>query len=122
MSILDKNGVQRLWTNAIGTFATREALDDVSDLIPEQIDNALADLGAITIDIEGAIDGTPATIDADTFGGYTLDKFVMYNINGEDGDIDTTVDADMLGGIPASEYATKAYVEELLGGIENGSY
>lgn len=84
----------------------------------DQISDTIADLGAITIDLEGATDGTPATVDADTFQGYTIDKFVMYNINGEDGDIDTTIDADTLGGIPAEDYATEAYVEELLGNIE----
>ena len=32
------------------------------------------------------------------------------------------LNADTLGGKDASEYATKEYVEQLLGGIENGTY
>lgn len=33
-----------------------------------------------------------------------------------------SIDADMLGGIPANDYATKEYIDQLLGGIENGTY
>ena len=32
------------------------------------------------------------------------------------------INADTLGGILAENYATKKYIESLLGGIENGSY
>lgn len=89
----------------------------------DQISDTLADLGVLTVDLEGSTEGTPSGIDADTFQGYTIDKFVMYNVGSEDGEMsEPTIDANTLGGIPTSEYATKAYVEELLGGIENGSY
>lgn len=70
---------------------TQEAIDNLNALVgdtavSEQIDDAILDLGAITIDIEGATEGTPATIDADTFNGYTIDNFVMYNT--DDGESD----------------------------------
>ena len=92
-------------------------LDELNENTPD-ID--LSELGIITIDLEGATDGTPATIDADTFQGYTIDKFVMYNINGEDGDIDTTIDADMLGGKTESELSVANSAK--LGGKTAESY
>lgn len=40
-----------------------------------------------------------------------------------DGDLTPEIiNADQLGGIDATQYATKEYIEELLGVIENGSY
>ena len=60
--------------------------DGVTTVINLEFVADINDLGAITIDIEGATEGTPATIDADTFNGYTIDNFVMYNTN--DGESD----------------------------------
>ena len=48
--------------------------------IPDQIDEAIDDIGALTIDITGATSGVTATVNADTFGGYDLSKFVMYGV------------------------------------------
>lgn len=60
--------------------------DGVTTVINLEFVADINDLGAITIDIEGATEGTPATIDADTFNGYTIDNFVMYNT--DDGESD----------------------------------
>ena len=88
--------------------------DEVSIII----ENTVSDLGAITIDLEETINGNPSGINADTFGGYSIDRFVMYGINeGEDGmagdGVDYTVDADTLGGVAAEDYALKSDLENI---------
>lgn len=90
-------------------------LDELNENTPD-ID--LSELGIITIDLEGATDGTPATIDADTFQGFSIDRFVMYNVGGGDGeDVETTLDADTLGGRPAEDYVLKEEISDVLNGI-----
>lgn len=128
-------------------FFTDESLatfvDEIKSYTDESVEDYLSDLGAITIDLEGSTEGTVAGIDADTFQGYSIDRFVMYNVgDGDSEEVETTLDADTLdgkteselsvadsaalGGVSAEEYATKTYVteyvNELIGGIENGSY
>ena len=84
----------------------------------DQISDTLADLGAITIDLDGSTEGTVAGIDADTFQGYSIDRFVMYSVGGGDGEEDEiTVDADKLGGRPAEDYVLKTEISDVLNGI-----
>lgn len=86
--------------------------------IPEVLEDHLSDLGAITIDLDGSTEGTVAGIDADTFQGYSIDRFVMYSVGGGDGEEDEiTVDADKLGGRPAEDYVLKTEISDVLNGI-----
>ena len=57
--------------------------DGVTTVINLEFVADINDLGAITIDIEGATEGTAIGVNADTFGGYTIDSFVMYNTEGD---------------------------------------
>lgn len=107
--------------NIDGLQTALDAKAETDDVIT-LIDDTITDYGLLTIDLEGSTDGTAATIDADTFAGYTIDKFVMYNVGSDDGEeVETTLDADTLGGVAAADYATiewvKAYVSEVLGGV-----
>lgn len=74
-------------------------------------------LDMITVDTTDAVETNISSgINADTFCGYPIDYFVMYNVgDGEgEGDFDgLSIDADTLGGIPANEYATKSEVNEV---------
>lgn len=105
-------------------------LNVVLDELSENPDIDLSKHGIITIDLEGSTEGTVAGIDADTFQGYSIDKFVMYNVGGGEGEdvpfieatsgvsIDlesaeesgqpATVDADTLGGYPAKYFLENA--------------
>ena len=68
-------------------------------------------LDMITVDTTDAVETNISSgINADTFCGYPIDYFVMYNVgDGEgEGDFDgLSIDADTLGGIPAEDYLTK---------------
>lgn len=90
-------------------------LDELSENTPD-ID--LSELNIITVDLEGATEGTVAGIDADTFQGYSIDRFVMYNVGGGDGEeIEPTVDADTLGGRLPEDYVLKTEISDVLNGI-----
>lgn len=97
-------------------YFTDESLATFVDEVKNYTDETITDLGVITIDIEGATEGTPSGINADTFAGYTIDSFVMYNIgDGSGEEVEQVLDADTLGGILAEDYATKQYVDNATG-------
>ena len=71
------------------------------------------------------------TVTADMSTGYLVPTYETKSLSMEDivyhGETDEDlvseiIDADQLGGIAAENYATKEYIEELLGVIVNGSY
>lgn len=56
---------ERMWMHIVGTFAKKTEVTEI-----------IEDLGAVTIDIDDAAEGTVMGVDADTFGGYPVDHFI----------------------------------------------
>ena len=56
---------ERMWAHIVGTFAKKTEVAEIID-----------DIGAVTIDIDDAAEGTAMGIDADTFGGYPVNHFI----------------------------------------------
>lgn len=58
-------------------------------------------MDCVQVDLEDATEGVIAKVNADTFNGYTIDKFVMFNVTDDDS-------GDFV------EYATVDYVNECI--------
>ena len=80
----------------------------ILDSVDEMVEDVVADLGAVTIDIGQADSTTPNGINADSVKGLTEKDLITVNLGGEAVD-DTivTLNAQQLGGINASEYVLK---------------
>lgn len=109
---------ERMWQHVANTYATKIE-------VPEVVEDCLSDLGAITIDLEDSTEGTVAGINADSVGGLTEDDLVTVNLTGiKPGEEDTIIglNAVTFGGEEPGYYASKAWVNELIGGLANAAY
>ena len=120
--VYDKDGNYDYERIKIGDGTTNVAnlpflLDGVEEII--------SDLGAITIDIGDADATTPNGINADSIGGLTKDQLVIVNLDGtepDENDIIIEINANLFGGQKPDYYASKEWVNELLGGLANATY
>ena len=88
---------ERMWAHITGTFAKKTEVAEIID-----------DIGAVTIDIDDSQNGIASNVNADTLAGYSIDKFLTYNIGENDNEVvEEVVNAQTFGGQLPEYYAAK---------------